>query len=138
MRQGCILACLLLSCLFFTFAFSTEEVKEQLYLHQPIYVYGDKDFTWENGVIKGNGTKDNPYINCNNLTDNEMNACDLGKNTWDNGYPSGVNYWDVYQGTDRFSGADHTQSDKDKIGDKPFEIRCGRNIDHYPLMEPAK
>ncbi len=30
--------------------------------HDPIYIFGDEDFTWENGVIGGSGTADDPYI----------------------------------------------------------------------------
>ena len=28
----------------------------------PIYIFGDEGFTWENGVIGGSGTPDDPYI----------------------------------------------------------------------------
>ncbi|MBC7220507.1 right-handed parallel beta-helix repeat-containing protein [Candidatus Bipolaricaulota bacterium] len=28
----------------------------------PIYIYGDTQFTWENGVLKGSGTPDDPYV----------------------------------------------------------------------------
>ena len=30
--------------------------------HNPIYILGDSQFTSSNGVVAGNGTKDNPYI----------------------------------------------------------------------------
>ncbi len=30
--------------------------------HPPIFINGNDDFTWENGVVSGNGTKGNPYI----------------------------------------------------------------------------
>jgi len=30
--------------------------------HEPIYIYGDDDFTIENGVMSGSGTADDPYI----------------------------------------------------------------------------
>ncbi len=30
--------------------------------HDPIYIYGDKDFTWEKGVVRGSGTADDPYV----------------------------------------------------------------------------
>ena len=33
--------------------------------HKPIYIVGDANFTEENGVIAGNGTKENPYIIAN-------------------------------------------------------------------------
>jgi parallel beta-helix repeat protein len=44
-------------------------------------------------------------------------------NIWDNGYPSGGNYWSNYAGAD----ADH-----DGIGDIPYIIDAN-NTDHYPL-----
>jgi len=30
--------------------------------HAPIYIYGDEGFTWENGVIAGSGTEEDPYV----------------------------------------------------------------------------
>jgi len=45
-------------------------------------------------------------------------------NTWDNGYPSGGNYWYNHNGTD---------SNHDGIGDSWYEID-ENNTDHYPLM----
>lgn len=30
--------------------------------HDPIYIHGDEAFTWENGVVKGSGTPDDPYV----------------------------------------------------------------------------
>ena len=47
-------------------------------------------------------------------------------NVWDDGYPSGGNYWSDYNGTD----ANH-----DGIGDTPYVIDAN-NADNYPLMTP--
>jgi len=47
-------------------------------------------------------------------------------NIWDDGYPSGGNYWSDYAGVD---------ADGDGIGDTPYIID-DNNIDHYPLMDP--
>ncbi len=47
-------------------------------------------------------------------------------NVWDDGYPSGGNYWSDYTGVD---------SNRDGIGDSWYNITEG-NIDHYPLMGP--
>lgn len=30
--------------------------------HDPIYIHGDEAFTWENGVVKGTGTVEDPYV----------------------------------------------------------------------------
>jgi parallel beta-helix repeat protein len=57
------------------------------------------------------------------------------ENTWDNGYPSGGNYWSDYNGTDVFSGPYQNITGSDGIGDTPYVIDAS-NIDHYPLMYP--
>jgi len=48
-------------------------------------------------------------------------------NVWDNGYPSGGNYWSDYAGIDE---------NKDGFGDAPYIIDA-QNADHYPLTSSA-
>ena len=48
-------------------------------------------------------------------------------NAFDNGFPSGGNYWDDYTGTD---------SNNDGIGDTPYIVsKHGDNTDNYPIIE---
>jgi parallel beta-helix repeat protein len=54
-------------------------------------------------------------------------------NIWDNGYPSGGNYWSDYSGVDLYSGVGQNETGCDGIGDSSYLIQ-GNNIDHYPLM----
>jgi len=56
-------------------------------------------------------------------------------NTWDDGYPSGGNYWSDYTGVDEFSGPHQNVTGKDWIGDTPYVINA-KNRDRYPLMRP--
>ena len=56
-------------------------------------------------------------------------------NIWDEGYPSGGNYWDDYDGVDNFNGPNQDQPGSDGIGDTPY-IVYESNKDNYPLMNP--
>ncbi len=54
---------------------------------------------------------------------------------WDNGYPSGGNYWSDYSGVDALSGFYQNETGSDGIGDSPYIINT-YNQDNYPLMTP--
>jgi parallel beta-helix repeat protein len=56
-------------------------------------------------------------------------------NIWDDGYPSGGNYWSDYTGIDEKRGPDQDQLGSDGIGDTPYVINVN-NRDRYPLMIP--
>ncbi len=73
----------------------------------------------------------------NNFINITTEPNDDGNNSWDDGYPSGGNYWDAYNGTDTKSGPDQDQPGSDGIGDIPYNISGGSNRDRYPLMSPA-
>lgn len=63
----------------------------------------------------------------NNFIDNAQQVAFSGDsyaNIWDDGYPSGGNYWSDYSGSD---------ANGDGIGDSPYTID-GNNTDNYPLM----
>jgi hypothetical protein len=54
-------------------------------------------------------------------------------NDWDDGYPSGGNYWSYYTGLDLCHGLSQDIPGSDGIGDSPYAM-ASNNIDHYPLM----
>jgi parallel beta-helix repeat protein len=53
---------------------------------------------------------------------------------WDNGYPSGGNYWSDNTGTDIYSGPYQNETGSDRINDTPYNC-SGNNQDRYPLMQ---
>ncbi|TET90893.1 MAG: DUF1416 domain-containing protein [Methanomassiliicoccales archaeon] len=77
------------------------------------------------------------FLNHNNFMNNTYQALDdLGsENSWDDGYPSGGNYWSNYTGVDQKSGPNQDQPGSDGIGDTPFIIDTNSQ-DNYPLMTP--
>ena len=63
----------------------------------------------------------------NNTVQAAVNEASSAVNIWDDGYPSGGNYWSNYNGTD---------NDGDGIGDTPYIID-ENNQDNYPLVNPT-
>ena len=73
----------------------------------------------------------------NNLVNNSVQASDdnPGKNQWDNGYPSGGNFYSNYTGVDYCSGPQQNICPSpDGVGDSPYAFDSAQ--DHYPLMKP--
>ncbi len=68
----------------------------------------------------------------NSFINNTIQAYDEGNNIWDNGYPSGGNYWSDFD--EPSEGAYDNNSDG--IVDSPYYIPGGNNVDRYPLMHP--
>jgi parallel beta-helix repeat protein len=56
-------------------------------------------------------------------------------NYWDNGYPSGGNYWSDSNCTDQYSGSFQNVTGNDSIGDNPHTV-SSINVDNYPLVKP--
>lgn len=97
-----------------------------------IYVYQTSwnsfyDNTIENNSYAGIEIKETSHNNTiyhNNFIDNTpQQALDYGvNNTWDNGYPSGGNYWSDYTGVDLNSTPTQDVPPPDGIGDVPYQI----------------
>ena len=98
-------------------------------------------------IIYGNNITNNDYgvyfyssnnkIYHNNFMDNNLQAYDYDLlNVWDDAYPSGGNYWSDYIGTDNYSGVYQNVTGNDGIGDSPYSIGLGPDMDRYPLMRP--
>jgi len=74
----------------------------------------------------------------NNFIQNDSQAYQsITSINWDNGYPSGGNYWSNYAGVDNCSGPQQNICPSpDGIGDTPPSIDGTVYQDHYPLMKP--
>jgi len=107
-----------------------------------------------NSIVRNNITYNNYGIQLwwssnnrlyhNNFIDNSNQVFDLAwddpeiprsTNFWDDGYPSGGNYWSDYNGTDLFSGSFQNITGTDGIGDIQYVVD-DNNTDRYPLMKP--
>ncbi len=100
-------------------------------------------------MCMGGGTNNRVYHNnfINNGDENSQ-ACVWWTldNDWDDGYPSGGNFWSDYGGVDNFSGPNQNIPGNDGIGDTPYNITLYWDeyehelypfeYDYYPLMEP--
>jgi len=72
----------------------------------------------------------------NNFVDNHVQVSSYGStNTWDDGYPSGGNYWSDYTGIDVKNGPGQNLPGSDGIGDTPYIINT-QNKDRYPFTKP--
>jgi len=80
------------------------------------------------------GCNDNDIYH-NNWMNNTTHVSDQSTNNWDNGYPSGGNFWDDYSVEDNFSGPNQNIPGSDSIGDTPYYINSNGE-DAYPLMIP--
>jgi len=96
---------------------------------------------WAIGVLLLYFSIDNQFYH-NNIVNNPspqvlMFDVNPRANVFDDGYPSGGNYWSDYTGVDNRCGPNQDQPGKDDIGDTPYiidPIRGGK--DPYPLKSP--
>ena len=81
------------------------------------------------------GSSNNKFYH-NNFINNNYPTMYFGyTNIWDDGYPSGGNYWSDYNGTDLHWGFGQNETGSDGIGDTAYAIG-ENNVDRYPLMAP--
>ena len=76
-------------------------------------------------------------VHHNNMVANTVQARDNAgaSNAWDDGYPSGGNFWSDFAGQDLCSGpAQDVCPDPDGVGDTPYAIDADSQ-DRYPLFE---
>lgn len=72
----------------------------------------------------------------NNFINNLKHGDSHYQEIWDDGYPSGGNYWDDYNGTDQFYGENQDLLGSDGIGDENYAIPSEEIVDRYPFIEP--
>jgi parallel beta-helix repeat protein len=107
------------------------------------YLYGSDSNTIINNIVvdsAGYGIEvdysDFNMIYHNDFVFNALQVYDeTGTNIWDNGYPSGGNFWSDYNGTDNKSGPNQDQPGSDGIGDTPYLFDFSQ--DNYPLMNAS-
>jgi len=101
------------------------------------FYYSKENIIDHNSITDNNNTgvfieihsNDNKIYH-NNFINNTNQAHDECDNTWDDGYPSGGNYWSDFDETSE--GAYDNNSDD--IVDTPYNISGGNNQDRYPLI----
>jgi parallel beta-helix repeat protein len=105
-----------------------------------IYLESSSNNSVSGNDITNNGegiylnSSSNNTIYTNNFVNNTSQVYSLGStNVWNDGYPSGGNYWSGYNGTDLYSGPYQNQTGSDGIGDTPYLIDAN-NTDYFPLM----
>ncbi|UCH31247.1 MAG: right-handed parallel beta-helix repeat-containing protein [Candidatus Bathyarchaeota archaeon] len=88
--------------------------------------------------FSGSNVYNNTFYHNNFINNtNQVYIEQTNPNTWDNGYPSGGNYWDDFPDLyplveDIYSGSDQNESGSDGIWDGPY-ITDANNTDNYPL-----
>jgi len=111
------------------------------------------DYCENNTITANNITANSPYgiefNNCsnnlvyhNNFVNNLIQAYTVNSSveSWDNGYPSGGNYWSDYMGRDLRHGPYQNETGSDGIGDTPYCVNpnsvSASNLDRYPSIKP--
>ncbi len=95
----------------------------------------DNNFTYNpTGITILDPSCQENVIYHNNFVANTNQESNLGTSTgWDDGYPSGGNFWDNHENEDLLSGVGQNLTGSDGIADTSY-----RDLDRYPLAEPVR
>ncbi len=103
----------------------------------------DNNRIYENNITGSSDCGIHLYYSSNNsiyhnsFADNTEHASvspdSLAGNFWDDGYPSGGNYWSGYSDTDLYSGPYQNETGSDGIWDHPY-VMNEENQDNYPTV----
>jgi parallel beta-helix repeat protein len=110
-----------------------------------VFVESSKNLIFENNITNNdcavhlvdslnNKFWHNNFINNNKQVSFEYFEYSTLPNTWDDGYPSGGNYWSDCSGIDERYGPNQDERGSDGIYDAPYVINKS-NRDNYPLVE---
>ncbi|MGD0495286.1 MAG: NosD domain-containing protein [Candidatus Bathyarchaeia archaeon] len=86
-------------------------------------LYGLKDQSNNNTIYHNNFKNTQQALSLNSV------------NIWDDGYPSGGNYWSDYASVDFSSGPYQNEAGSDGIGDTRYIVDAN-NTDRYPFIQP--
>jgi parallel beta-helix repeat protein len=108
-----------------------------------IWIVGSSGNSVSENNIAGNSqygisleSSSNNSVCHNNFTENadQIYIYD-STNFWDDGYPSGGNFWSDHVGTDNYRGSSQNEAGSDGICDTSYPIDAD-NKDYYPLTKP--
>jgi len=86
-------------------------------------IFGNNITNNSHGIFLGGGSRSNRIFHNNFMRNTQQTDSDgTSVNSWDDGYPSGGNYWSDYNGTDSLKGPYQNLTGSDGVGDVPYKI----------------
>jgi len=105
-----------------------------------LYSYSSTNGIFDNNITN-NGcgvftevSSNNIFYHNNLINNTEQVYIYYSLNVWDDGYPSGGNYWSEHTDVDLYHGPFQNETGSDGIWDHPYIIDAN-NTDRYPLKE---
>jgi parallel beta-helix repeat protein len=109
-------------------------------INDGVYLYSSSNCTISGNNVTSNGygvgfasSSGNTFYHDNFINNTQQVSSDGSSNTWDNGYPSGGNYWSNY----RVLYPNAVENDSSAIWNTPYVIDSN-NTDNCPLMGPFR